>query len=192
MVWALHGIMTVGASITLFCALGRRPSFSGIAVVSSLVMLAAMMDSVFGTFGLGPLPWAAILIVWGLACSALLRRRAARELAAPSDELAPGPARRGLTMRLHHPLGLVVTAGQLTAHAVISPGAGSGIGIGASFGSGHAHSPSLLLPLVGVAGAAFVGWSLALLVTETRGRLERGSLVGMSAMTAAMAMMPFA
>lgn len=189
MVWALHGIMTVGASITLFCALGRRRSFSGLDVVSSLVMLAAMMDSVFGTFGLGQLPWAAILIVWGLACSALLRRRAARELAAPADETAQGPARRGGTMRLHHPLGLVVTAGQLMAHAVISPG--GGIGIGASLGSGHAHSPSLLLPLVGVAGAAFVGWSLVLLVTETRGRLERGNLVGMSAMTAAMAMMPF-
>ena len=76
MTWALHGIMIGGASLNLCCVLGSRRSRSGLAVVSTLVMLAAMTDSAFGVFGLGPLPWAAILIAWGLTCSALLRRSA--------------------------------------------------------------------------------------------------------------------
>ena len=90
-------------------------------------------------------------------------------------------------MLLHHPLGLVVTAGQLMAQTVMSPGAGSGAG-----SAGHSHSDSLLLPLVCAAGVAFVVWSLVLLVTESRTRLERGTLLGMSAMTAALVVMPFA
>ncbi|MEB0014854.1 hypothetical protein QN416_24975, partial [Glaciimonas sp. Cout2] len=86
---------------------------------STLVMLAAMTDSASGVFGLGPLPWAAILIAWGLTCSALLRRRTAT--GAPQNATPHGGA--GQTMLLHHPLGLVVTAGQLMAHTVMSPGA---------------------------------------------------------------------
>ena len=200
MTWALHGIMVAGASLNLCCVLGSRRSRSGLAVVSTLVMLAAMTDSAFGTIGLGPLPWAAILIAWGLTCSALLRRRAvfaegaridvheAREprFATPQGGAVRAAVHRGgQTMLLHHPLGLVVTAGQLMAHTVMSPGSGAG-------GAGHTHSDSLLLPLVCVAGAAFVVWSLVLLVTESRTRLEQGNLLGMSAMTAAMAVMPFA
>ena len=183
MTWALHGIMVAGASLNLCCVLGSRRSRSGLAVVSTLVMLAAMTDSAFGTFGLGPLPWAAILIAWGLTCSALLRRRASA--GSPVGALATPHGGAGRTMLLHHPLGLVVTAGQLMAHTVMSPVAGAGA-------AGHSHSDSLLLPLVCVAGAAFVVWSLVLLVTESRTRLERGNLLGMSAMTAAMAVMPFA
>ena len=199
MIWALHGIMVAGASLNLCCVLGSRRSRSGLALVSTLVMLAAMTDSAFGTIGLGPLPWAAILIAWGLTCSALLRRRlpasSAPRLAAevshidvrkPREHRSATPhGTEGPTMLLHHPLGLVVTAGQLVAHTVMSPGGGAG-------GSGHSHSDSLLLPLVCAAGAAFVVWSLVLLVTESRSRLERGNLLGMSAMTAAMAVMPFA
>ncbi|MEB0000015.1 hypothetical protein QN367_12995, partial [Cryobacterium sp. RTS3] len=83
MTWALHGIMIGGASLNLCCVLGSRRSRSGLAVVSTLVMLAAMTDSAFGTIGLGPLPWAAILIAWGLTCSALLRRRLAPVSPAP-------------------------------------------------------------------------------------------------------------
>ncbi|TFC24156.1 hypothetical protein E3O55_16190 [Cryobacterium sp. MDB1-18-2] len=180
MTWALHGIMIGGASLNLCCVLGSRRSRSGLAVVSTLVMLAAMTDSAFGVFGLGPLPWAAILIAWGLTCSALLRRRTAT--GAPQNATPHGGA--GQTMLLHHPLGLVVTAGQLMAHTVMSPGGAAA--------AGHTHSDSLLLPLVCVAGGAFVVWSLVLLVTESRTRLERGNLLGMSAMTAAMAVMPFA
>ncbi|WBM79015.1 hypothetical protein KIV56_10715 [Cryobacterium breve] len=200
MTWALHGIMIGGASLNLCCVLGSRRSRSGLAVVSTLVMLAAMTDSAFGTIGLGPLPWAAILIAWGLTCSALLRRRLAPvspapRLAAEVSQIDVRTSRErrsatphgtmGPTMLLHHPLGLVVTAGQLMAHTVMSPGGGAGA-------AGHSHSDSLLLPLVCAAGAAFVVWSLVLLVTESRTRLERGNLLGMSAMTAAMAVMPFA
>jgi hypothetical protein len=184
--------MIGGASLNLCCVLGSRRSRSGLALVSTLVMLAAMTDSAFGTIGLGPLPWAAILIAWGLTCSALLRRRLVpaevshidvRQAWEPRFATPHGAA--GPTMLLHHPLGLVVTAGQLMAHTAMSPGGGAGA-------AGHSHSDSLLLPLVCVAGAAFVLWSLVLLVTESRTRLERGNLLGMSAMTAAMTVMPFA
>jgi hypothetical protein len=205
MTWALHGMMIGGASLNLCCVLVSRRSLSGLAVISTLVMLAAMTDTAFGTFGVRPLAWAAILIAWGLASSALLHRRA-RDLAPAA--FAPGevsqidlrePRERGFAtphggtgqggpmLLLHNALGLVVTAGQLMAHTAMSAGVGAGLGAAV-----HSHSNSLLLPLVVAAGAAFVVWSLVLVLTEGRGRLERGNLLGMSAMTAAMAVMPFA
>ncbi len=180
----LHLIMLIGASLSLCCVLGGRHSRTGLAVVSALVMVGAMVDVTFRVSGLGPLPWTIGLIGWGIVCAGLLRPRAADPTA---DAAADAPhlvgSVPGAAMRLHHPLGLIVTAGQLMAHAAIgqAPGAGS-----------HLHSGAILLVVAGAGGALFVGWTVVLLVTGARPKSERGNLAGMSAMTAAMGLMAFA
>jgi len=108
-------------------------------------------------------------------------------------EASSGAGRRHL--HLVHQLGLVVVAGQIALCAGMAggsgpvPGANSAPGAGA--GMTHPHSASIFVAVVCVAGALFVVAAAVMVLRGRRSGPERGTLLSMSVMTAAMAVMPF-
>lgn len=190
MVETLYGIMIVGASVNACCLVGSRRSRSVPAVASTILMLAAMTDVGFGVVGLSPLLWTVILIGWGMVSAALVRGHA-RRAGLGTEPRAQGQHMGG-AIHLHHLLGLIVTASQLAVHTAMAPATLTATDLASSPHSVHAHpSSSLLLAIAAGAGVLFIAWSVVLLSAASRSWLERGNLVGMSAMTAAMGLMPF-
>jgi hypothetical protein len=185
MIETLHVIMMVGAALNLCCVLGNRRSRSGLTVVSTVLMLTAMTDATFHIFGIAPLLWTVLLIIWAMVCAGLLRRRAGAAAAAAAGQAA-GSGHPFGALHLHHLLGLLVMAGQLAMHAPIAAISQS------TTSAGHAHSASVLMIVAGVQGVSFVVWSVVLVLSVRRTVIERGNLMSMSAMTAAMGIMPFA
>lgn len=167
----LHAVMLAGAGVNACCSLGSRHSRSAVTITSTVVMGAAMLDTSLGLFGVAPLVWTVLLLAWGMVSAAALRHRRGA---------VPPPVAAGGILHVHHLLGLIVTAGQLAVHGGMGAGAG-----------GHAHSVSVLLLVAAAGGVLFTGWSLVL-VAAARTGLERGTLMGMSLMTVAMGLMPFA
>jgi hypothetical protein len=182
MIQTLHVIMMVGAALNLCCVLGSRGSRSGLTVVSTVLMLTAMTDATFHVVGIAPLVWTVLLLAWAMACAGLLRRRAGLVQRQAGQADAAGPGHPFGALHLHHLLGLIVMAGQLAMHAPIA----------AVTGTGHAHSASVLMIVAGVQGTLFVLWSVMLVLSVRRTVIERGNVMSMSAMTAAMGIMPFA
>ena len=178
MIPALHLIMIVAAASSLCCVLGNRRARSVTAVGGTVLMAAAMADLALGVAGLAPLGWTAILLGWAMVAAGAARWRRGRSAVAHVDAL-----------HLLHQLGLVVVAGQIALCGAMAGGAGSSPGAGA--GLTHPHAMSVFVALVCVAGALFVLAAAAMVLAGRRSRPERGNLLSMSVMTAAMALMPF-
>ena len=201
---AVHLIMIVAATSSLCCVLGSRRTRSVTAVGGTVLMAAAMADQALGLVGLAPLAWTAVLLSWAMVAAGAARRREGRmavgqaltagradpNAAAPSDAAAAadsGAGRRHL--HLLHQLGLVVVAGQIALCAAMAGGPGRAPAAGV--GMTHPHSVSIFVAVVCVAGALFVVAAAAMVLGGQRSRPERGNLLSMSVMTAAMAVMPF-
>ncbi|MET0954471.1 MAG: hypothetical protein ABWY68_00880 [Cryobacterium sp.] len=204
MISALHLIMIVAAASSLCCVLGSRRSRSVTAVGGTVLMAAAMADLAFGLVGLPPLGWTVILLGWAMvaAGAARWRQRRAEGHVVSSVRASPGgtPADAAAAvgrrhLHLLHQLGLVVVAGQIALCSAVAGGsasAGQGAGgAGAMGGMTHPHSVSIFVAVVCVAGAVFVLTAAAMVLVGRRSRTERGNLLSMSVMTAAMAVMPF-
>lgn len=193
MVPALHLIMIVAASSSLCCVLGSRRTRSITAVGGTVLMAAAMADLALGLVGLAPLGWTAVLLAWAMVSAGSARwreRRAAAGQTVFADSAIPDAAAAGRRhLHLLHQLGLVVVAGQIALCASMADGAGSAAGAGV--GMTHPHSVSVFVAVVCVAGALFVVAAAAMVLVGQRSRPERGNLLSMSVMTAAMAVMPF-
>ncbi|WEO78917.1 hypothetical protein BJQ94_07745 [Cryobacterium sp. SO2] len=193
MISALHLIMIVAAASSLCCVLGSRRTRSVTAVGGTVLMAAAMADLAFGLVGLAPLGWTAILLGWAMVAAGVSRWRQGRAAAESGAESGAEPALDGSAAgrrHLHvvHQLGLVVVAGQIALCATM---AGRGSAPGAGTGMTHPHSGSIFVAVVCVAGALFVLAAAAMVLVGQRSRPERGNLLSMSVMTAAMAVMPF-
>jgi hypothetical protein len=198
MVPALHLIMIVAAASSLCCVLGSRRTRSITAVGGTVLMAAAMADLALGLVGLAPLAWTAVLLVWAMVAAGSARwreRRAAAGQTVSVDGAIPDAAAAGRRhLHLLHQLGLVVVAGQIALCASMADGAGSAARLAAGAGVGgltHPHSVSIFVAVVCVAGALFVLAAAAMVLVGQRSRPERGNLLSMSVMTAAMAVMPF-
>ena len=178
MIPALHLIMIVAAASSLCCVLGNRRARSVTAVGGTVLMAAAMADLALGLVGLAPLGWTAILLGWAMLAAGAARWRQGRAAVVQVDAL-----------HLLHQLGLVVVAGQIALCGALAGGAGSSPGAGA--GVTHPHAMSAFVALVCAAGALFVLAAAAMVLAGRRSRPERGNLLSMSVMTAAMALMPF-
>ena len=178
MIPALHLIMIVAAASSLCCVLGNRRARSVTAVGGTVLMAAAMADLALGLVGLAPLGWTAILLGWAMVAAGAARWRQGRSAVVHVDAL-----------HLLHQLGLVVVAGQIALCGALAGGAGSSPGAGA--GVTHPHAMSAFVALVCAAGALFVLAAAAMVLAGRRSRPERGNLLSMSVMTAAMALMPF-
>lgn len=197
MVPALHLIMIVAAASSLCCVLGSRRTRSITAVGGTVLMAAAMADLALGLVGLAPLGWTAALLAWAMVAAGAARwreRRAATGQTVSADSAIPGATAAGRRqLHLLHQLGLVVVAGQIALCASMADGAGSSARLAAGSGVGltHPHSVSVFVAVVCVAGALFVVAAAAMVLVGQRSRPERGNLLSMSVMTAAMAVMPF-
>lgn len=204
----VHGVMLAGVGVNTCCVFGSRRLRTRITVVSTLLMAVAMLDVTLGLGGLPPLVWTAILIGWGIASAAATRHRAAATALSPPPTDAARPSlplpslplpslglcslplrslplrHASSTLHLHHSIGLIVLAAQLAAHGIV--------GATASAGESGSHVHSLTaLPLLGaVGGLLFVAYSVLLLLSTGRSRLERGTLASMAVMTLAMGLMP--
>jgi len=188
---ALHLIMIVAAASSLCCVLGSRRTRSVTAVGGTVLMAAAMADLALGLVGLAPLGWTAILLGWAMVAAGAARWRDGRAAAGhstPGDGAAPDAAGRR-HLHLLHQLGLVVVAGQIALCAAMAGGPGRAPAAGV--GMTHPHSVSIFVAVVCVAGALFVVAAAAMVLGGQRSRPERGNLLSMSVMTAAMAVMPF-
>ena len=197
MIPALHLIMIVAAASSLCCVLGNRRTRSVTAVGGTVLMAAAMADLALTMLGLAPLIWTLILVGWAMLTAGAARVRQGRAVAVHSGALpvaaltidgaldAAAVGRRHL--HLLHQLGLVVVAGQIALSAAMAGGAGSSPGAGQT----HPHVMSVFVAVVCVAGALFVVAAAAMVLAGQRSRSERGNLLSMSVMTAAMAVMPF-
>jgi len=211
---ALHLIMIVAAASSLCCVLGSRRTRSVTAVGGTVLMAAAMADLALGLIGLAPLVWTTILVGWAMVAAGAARWREGRT--AVDHKAGPGGAvpaaaypaavvpaaaatatesRAALTtdgprnLHLLHQLGLVVVAGQIALCGTIAGGTAASQGLGG--GMTHPHSVSIFVVVVCVAGALFVVAAAAMVLVGQRSRPERGTLLSMSVMTAAMAVMPF-
>ena len=184
MIPALHLIMIVAAASSLCCVLGNRRARSVTAVGGTVLMAAAMADLALGLVGLAPLGWTAILLGWAMVAAGAARWRQGRSAVVHVDAL-----------HLLHQLGLVVVAGQIALCSAMTGGSATGGqgagGSGAMAGMTHPHSVSIFVAVVCVAGALFVLAAAAMVLAGRRSRPERGNLLSMSVMTAAMALMPF-
>ncbi|PXA67336.1 hypothetical protein [Cryobacterium arcticum] len=204
MISALHLIMIVAAATSLCCVLGSRRTRSVTAVGGTVLMVAAMADLAFGLVGLPPLGWTGILLGWAMVAAGAARWRERRTEAhvvssasaspggIPADAAAVADRRH---LHLLHQLGLVVVAGQIALCSAMTGGSATGGqgagGSGAMAGLTHPHSVSIFVAVVCVAGALFVLAAAAMVLVGRRSRSERGNLLSMSVMTAAMAVMPF-
>ncbi|WP_104164798.1 hypothetical protein [Cryobacterium sp. N22] len=178
MIPALHLIMIVAAASSLCCVLGNRRTRSVTAVGGTVLMAAAMADLALGVVGLAPLLWTLILAGWALVAAGAARWRQGRAAVVHVDAL-----------HLLHQLGLVVVAGQIALCSAMAGGAGSSTG--ARAGLTHPHAMTVFVAVVCVAGALFVLAAAVMVLAGQRSRPERGNLLSMSVMTAAMALMPF-
>jgi hypothetical protein len=190
MIPTLHLIMIVAAASSLCCVLGSRRTRSVTAVGGTVLMAAAMADLALGLVGLAPLAWTVILLAWAMVSAGAARWRhglptAVHTLSADAASPAAAVGRRHL--HLLHQLGLVVVAGQIALGGAMTGGAMTG-GAG---GMTHPHSVSTFVAVVCVAGAFFVLAAAAMVLVGQRSTPERGNLLSMSVMTAAMAVMPF-
>ena len=203
MISALHLIMIVAAASSLCCVLGSRRTRSVTAVGGTVLMAAAMADLALGLIGLAPLVWTTLLMGWAMVAAGAARWREGRT--AMDHEAGPGGAvpaaaatatesRAAVTtdgprhLHLLHQLGLVVVAGQIALCGTMAGGTATSPGLG---GMTHPHSVSIFVAVVCVAGALFVVAAAAMVLVGQRSRPERGTLLSMSVMTAAMAVMPF-
>jgi len=211
---ALHLIMIVAAASSLCCVLGSRRTRSVTAVGGTVLMAAAMADLALGLIGLAPLVWTTLLMGWAMVAAGAARWREGRT--AMDHEAGPGGAvpaaaypatvvpaaaatatesRAAVTtdgprhLHLLHQLGLVVVAGQIALCGTMAGGTAASPGLGG--GMTHPHSVSIFVAVVCVAGALFVVAAAAMVLVGQRSRPERGTLLSMSVMTAAMAVMPF-
>lgn len=208
MIPTLHLIMIVAAASSLCCVLGSRRTRSVTAVGGTVLMAAAMADLALGLVGLPPLVWTAVLLAWAMVAAGAARWREVREArearvarvaltagsAGPDAAALPDAAAAGRRhLHLLHQLGLVVVAGQIALCGMAVGGAGSVGGGGLVPGAGmtHPHPVSIFVAVVCVAGALFVVAAAAMVLVGQRSRPERGNLLSMSVMTAAMAVMPF-
>ena len=216
---ALHLIMIVAAASSLCCVLGSRRTRSVTAVGGTVLMAAAMADLAFGLIGLAPLVWTTLLVGWAMVGAGAARWRDGRSavvhgvspgVAVPfavvpaaafpaafvpaADALAtesPANVSTAGPRHLHllHQLGLVVVAGQIALCGTMDGETATSPGLGG--GMTHPHSVSIFVAVVCVAGAIFVVAAAAMVLVGQRSRPERGTLLSMSVMTAAMAVMPF-
>ena len=189
MISALHLIMIVAAASSLCCVLGSRRTRSVTAVGGTVLMAVAMADLAFGWVGLPPLGWTVILLGWAMVAAGAGRWQERRAV----GHAGAAAGRRHL--HLLHLLGLVVVAGQIALCSAMTGGSATGGqgagGSGAMAGMTHPHSVSIFVAVVCVAGALFVLAAAAMVLVGRRSRSERGNLLSMSVMTAAMAVMPF-
>jgi hypothetical protein len=170
----LHAGALVPAAVGACCTLGARRSGRAAAGVSAIVMLLAMLDTVFRMPGLPALVWAALLI--GTALAAAVSARAASRSRAAVVGRAASRARAAVVhpvMALHGGLGMIVMAGLLLVMGSPASGAAvsDAVAVTASVSAGHhgGGASGALVALVGVGSLAYAGYSVVVALRLARG-----------------------
>lgn len=177
---ALHWASLALAAAAVGCGLRRpRGLARAVAVVTGVVMLAAMADTAAGTMLLGawtPLAWTGALLAAGIAAAWAGRRAAGPEADGPADRPAAEP------LHLLHvtclPVMAALTAAMarhVTAHAA-SPGAAAA----------HQHG-DVLTGVALTAAAVHVVAGCAVVLGRRRRRLDRAEALAGAGSVAAMA-----
>ncbi|NYD69221.1 hypothetical protein [Herbiconiux flava] len=176
----LHAGALVPAAVGACCTLGARRSGRAAAGVSAVVMLLAMLDTVFRMPGLPALVWAALLI--GTALAAAVSARAGSRARAAGVGRAGSRARAAgvhPVMALHGGLGMIVMAGLLLVMGGAGELGGAGApasavsvsAVAASVSAGHhgGGASGALVALVGVGSLAYAGYSAVVALRLARG-----------------------
>ena len=157
----LHAGALVPAAVGACCTLGARRSGRAAAGVSALVMLLAMLDTVFRMPGLPALVWAALLI--GTALAAAVSARAASRAQAAVGGRAASHAVAAVAhpvMALHGGLGMIVMAGLLLVMGLPVSGVAVSDAVTVSAGHHGGGASGALVALVGVGSLAYAGYSV--------------------------------